>query len=70
MEISIKYFWRFKKLSYFCPTMKDNKNDTITFRTTKELKETLQVMAKREKRTLSNQIELLLEAAIKTSKKK
>jgi len=50
--------------------MKDGKNDTITFRTTKELKEALQQMADKERRTLSNQIEVLLEAAVKTSKKK
>lgn len=50
--------------------MKDNKNDTITFRTTAELKAALKMMADKEKRTLSNQIEVLLEEAVKTSKKK
>lgn len=50
--------------------MKDSKTDTITFRTTKELKEALQMMANKERRTLSNQIEVLLETAVKTSKKK
>lgn len=50
--------------------MKDSKKESITFRTTKELKEALQQMADKDKRTLSNTIELLLETAVKTSKKK
>jgi len=50
--------------------MKDTKTNTITFRTTTELKEALQRMADKDKRTLSNTIELLLEAAVNTSKKK
>jgi hypothetical protein len=50
--------------------MKDNKTVSITFRTTKEMKEALQQMADRERRTLSNTIEMLLETAAKTSKKK
>lgn len=57
-------------MSYICLTMKDNRNDTITFRTTAELKAALQAMAEKERRTLSNTIEMLLEAAIKASKKK
>ena len=50
--------------------MKDNKIESITFRTTKELKEALQKMADNDKRTLSNTIELLLENAVKSLKKK
>lgn len=50
--------------------MKDNKTVSITFRTTKEMKDALQLMADKEKRTVSNMIELLLENIIKTSKKK
>lgn len=50
--------------------MKDNKTVSITFRTTEELKAALQKMADREKRTLSNNIELLLETAVKADKKK
>lgn len=50
--------------------MKDNKTESITFRTTKELKNILQKMADKDKRTLSNTIELLLENAAKSSKKK
>lgn len=57
-------------MSYICLTMKDSKTESITFRTTKELKEALQVMADKDKRTLSNEIEVLLEAAVKPSKKK
>jgi len=53
-----------------CLTMKDNKTQSITFRTTKELKDAIQIMADREKRTVSNMIEILLETAVKTSKKK
>jgi antitoxin component of RelBE/YafQ-DinJ toxin-antitoxin module len=50
--------------------MKDSKTESITFRTTKELKDALQMMADKENRTLSNMIELLLEKAISTSSKK
>lgn len=50
--------------------MKDNKTESITFRTTKEMKDALQKMADKDKRTVSNMIELLLEEAVKTSKKK
>lgn len=50
--------------------MKDNKTESITFRTIKELKEALQLMADKDKRTLSNTVELLLENAIKSLKKK
>ncbi|MBS1667177.1 MAG: hypothetical protein JST58_07370 [Bacteroidetes bacterium] len=50
--------------------MKDSKTESITFRTTKELKDSLQLMADKERRTLSNTIEMLLEAAVKTPKKK
>lgn len=50
--------------------MKDNKTESITFRTTKELKEALQKMADRENRTVSNTIEMLLETAVKSSLKK
>lgn len=50
--------------------MKDNKTESITFRTTKELKNILQQMADKDRRTLSNTIELLLENAVKSLKKK
>lgn len=50
--------------------MKDNKTESITFRTTKEMKAALQLMADKEKRTLSNTIEVLLETAVKPLKKK
>jgi predicted transcriptional regulator len=50
--------------------MKDNKAVSITFRTTEDFKKALQKMADREKRTVSNMIEILLEAVVKTSKKK
>ncbi len=57
-------------MSYICLTMKDSKTNTITFRTTEELKKALQMMADKERRTLSNTIELLLETAVKSSKRK
>lgn len=50
--------------------MKDNKTVSITFRTTKEMKAALQQMADKDKRTLSNTIEVLLEGAVKSSTKK
>lgn len=50
--------------------MKDNKTVSITFRTTKELKEALQLMADRDRRTVSNTIEMLIEAVIKAQPKK
>lgn len=50
--------------------MKDNKTESISFRTTPELKEALQKLADKDKRTVSNMIELLLEEAVKNSKKK
>lgn len=45
-------------------TMKDNKTVSITFRTTEELKKKLEDLAMKDKRTLSNMIEVLLEKAI------
>ncbi len=39
------------------------KETTITFRTTEELKAKLQAMAEKEQRSLSNMIELLLKKA-------
>jgi len=50
--------------------MKDSKAESITFRTSKELKDMLQAMAHKENRTLSNMIEMLLEQAVKSSGKK
>lgn len=50
--------------------MKDTKTISITFRTTEELKKSLQLMADKDKRSVSNTIELLLEKAIKDSKNK
>lgn len=43
----------------------DNKNTTITFRTTDELKKKIEKLASKERRTLSNMIEVLLESAMK-----
>jgi hypothetical protein len=48
----------------------DNKTVSITFRTTKELKEALLLMADSDKRSLSNTIEMLLEKAVKESIKR
>ena len=50
--------------------MKDNKSQSITIRTTKDLKEGLQNMANQDNRTLSNMVEVILEDAVKSSKKK
>jgi hypothetical protein len=49
--------------------MQDNKTVSISFRTTKELKTVLELMAAKEKRTVSNLIEMLLEKAVKPEKK-
>ena len=57
-------------MSYICLTMKDNKTESITFRTSKELKEALQTMADKENRNLSNYIEVVLENNAKYLKKK
>jgi hypothetical protein len=64
---------KFGKLSdsgYICLTMKDNKTKSVTFRTTKELKDALQRLADKESRTLSNMIEILLQKAIQVVPKK
>lgn len=50
--------------------MKDNKEVSITFRTTKELKDMLTKLSEKENRTLSNMIELLLEQSVKKAPKK
>lgn len=50
--------------------MKDSKTESITFRTSKELKEAMQILADRENRTLSNMIEILLAKAVSISPKK
>jgi predicted HicB family RNase H-like nuclease len=47
---------------------KDNKNTTITFRTSEELRKKLEAMAAKENRSLSNLIEYLLEKATKEKK--
>jgi predicted transcriptional regulator len=47
---------------------KENKNTTITFRTSEELKKKLEAMASKEHRTLSNLIEVLLEKAVSNKK--
>jgi predicted HicB family RNase H-like nuclease len=49
--------------------MQDNKTVSITFRTTKELKAALVLMAEKESRKLSNLIEMLLDKAVKAPKK-
>lgn len=56
-------------LTFVLP-MTDTKTISITFRTTEELKKSLQLMADKEKRSVSNTIEMLLEKAIKDSQKK
>ena len=48
--------------------MKENKETTITFRTSEDLKKKLEAMAIKEHRTLSNMIELILEKATKEKK--
>jgi predicted HicB family RNase H-like nuclease len=50
------------------PENKENKDTTITFRTSEELKKKLEVMAAKESRSLSNFIELILEKAVKEKK--
>lgn len=50
--------------------MQDTKTQSITFRTTKELKAALQYIADTEKRSLSVVIEMILENAVKAKKKK
>ena len=57
-------------MSNFVLQMKDNKTESVTFRTSKELKEALMKMAEKENRTLSNMIEMLLEQAVKNASKK
>ncbi len=47
---------------------KENKDTTITFRTSEELKKKLETMAAKEHRTLSNLIEFLLEKVTKEKK--
>lgn len=47
---------------------KENKDSTITFRTSEELRKKLETMAAKEHRTLSNLIEYLLEKATKEKK--
>jgi predicted DNA-binding protein len=48
----------------------DSKETSITFRTTKELKEKLENFAYKESRTVSNMIELLLQKELETVKSK
>lgn len=47
---------------------KENKETTITFRTSDELKKRLEARASKEYRTLSNLIEYLLDKATKDKK--
>ena len=47
---------------------KENKDTTITFRTSEELRKKLEAMAAKEHRNLSNLIEYLLDKAIKEKK--
>jgi hypothetical protein len=44
--------------------MKDTKTVSITFRTTEELRKKIEDLAKKDNRTLSNMIEVLLEKAV------
>ncbi len=48
----------------------EDKNTSITFRTTEKLRKALETMALKENRNLSNMIESLLEKAVNTSHKK
>lgn len=51
--------------------MKDNSKEvSITFRTTKGMKDALQNMANNNSRSLSNMIEVLLEQAVKNASEK
>jgi predicted HicB family RNase H-like nuclease len=47
---------------------KENKDTTITFRTSEDLKKKLEVMAAKEQRSLSNFIIMLLEKFVKEKK--
>ena len=47
---------------------KENKDTTITFRTSEELRKKLEAMAAKEHRTLSNLVEYLLEKSTKEKK--
>jgi len=47
---------------------KENKDTTITFRTSEELKKKLETMAAKEHRSISNLIEFLLDKATKEKK--
>ena len=50
--------------------MKDNtKTESITFRTTEEMKKKIETLATKETRTVSNMIEVLLEKALDKVKK-
>jgi len=49
--------------------MKDTKKATITFRITNEMKAKLEALAVKEKRTVSNLIEVLLDKAIESMNK-
>lgn len=53
---------------YIMNNNKENKDSTITFRTSEDLRKKLEVMAARDHRTLSNLIEYLLEKAVKEKK--
>lgn len=54
-----------KTLYICCMVMeKENKDTTITFRTSEDLKKQLEIMAAKEHRTLSNLIVYLLEKVI------
>jgi hypothetical protein len=48
--------------------MQGNKETSITFRTTEELKKKIEAMAAKEVRSMSNMINLLLEKALKEKK--
>jgi len=55
---------------YICVMVdnKENKDTTITFRTSEELKKRLEEMASKEQRSLSNYIVYLLEKIVKGKK--
>jgi len=53
---------------YIMDKSKENKDTTITFRTSEELKKKLETMAVKEHRSISNLIEFLLEKAVKEKK--
>ena len=60
-------------ITIFAPVMtneKDNKDATITFRTATQRKASLEKLAKKERRSVGNLIEVLIDEALEGRKKK